>query len=158
MRKYLLALFLLGVCFSTAKAADTRGVPVDQYGRGIHNVDYGGVNYSTSAFSALLSTVTFSTQTVQGEYTFFGVEFTSGTCGIDYVTVWDSSNAVTAHNQVDAQWRFYNVNGSTTVAEATGGTCKGYSGPRYPIRFNLGLLFQPSSAAYNRINVLYRKD
>ena len=124
------------------------------------SIYYGGVKYSTSDFSAILTTVTFSTVTAVGDFIVYGVDFTTGACGpASFVDVFDSTGAHSIHNIASqrASFRWYNVNGST---DATGGdtsVCSGFSGPKYPVRFNRGLFFRPSGAGYNGIKLYWWK-
>src|SRR3990167_2699986 len=159
MRKYILA-FLFTACWSAVSHAGTRGVPTTNTGEALQNVDYGGVQYATSSFSTAFSTVTFSSLTVTGSYVVYGVVYTTGSCG-DYVDIWDFNNAATAHAQASTH-RNYNVSGSTTGAaaggSALGGVCSGQSVLTWPLRFRKGLLWRPSSAGYNQILLLYRRD
>ena len=160
MRKYLVALFLMG-CFVWVAKAGVRqewGVPIGQTGEILQSADYGGVDYSSSAFSIQVTTVTYSTQTVQGTYIVYGVNFSSGPCtSYDFVDVFDSTSSVPSQAGLDPKFRLYNSFGSTATATGIGVACSGFSGPRWPVRFYRGLLWQPSSAGYNMIELLYRK-
>lgn len=120
----------------------------------IANVDYGGMKYSTVSVFTTNHTTASTTGCV-----FAGVIFSSGNAGsYDFVDVWDATSAVTTAGAPN--FRFYNVNGSTGVAATNlAMSASGWSGPRYPIRLGKGLVFRPSTNAYNSIFVeLWREE
>lgn len=162
-KKLILALSLLMAgLVGTVQAGSNRGVPIDQTGQSIQTPAFVGVSYATTAFpvsgtDVLTTTVTYSTQTVAGKYSVFGVVFSSGNCGsFDRVDLFDSTN--TRLSQGSPTMSLYNVNGSTNVSSGNASACAGFSGPPVPVRFTQGLLFKPSSAGYNIITILYHKE
>ena len=118
------------------------------------DVNYGGVDQSTSAFNVLHTTATI------GESLFYGVNFSTGASS-DFVDVWDSTGVPSGGGSpgianLTAQ-RFYNVNATTGSATSPGITGAGFNGPKYPVKMYRGIVWKPSSAAYNSIILYYWK-
>lgn len=172
MKKILLAMSVVmaGLCAKAFAVGPQWGVPEGDSQQIIQTADYGGVQYATSAFSANVTTVTLlstpsSTDTVRGRSVVYGVIFSSGVCGADFVDVYDATTTVTLVNRGSATnadfqptARFYNVSGSTSSSVAQNSACSGESGPKRPLRFKNGLLFKPSTNAYNMITLEYWKE
>ena len=163
MKKLIVALFALGFCSVMAEAR-VRSIPVSQDGNGLASYDYGGVSYATSSFSTILATAVINADNAPGEYTVYGVLFSTGQCGsFDRVDVYDSTGAHSVHNipSQRASFSLYNVSNSTLTEQPTANinqTCYGYQGFPSPIHFKRGLFWRPSSAGYNSIMLLYHRE
>lgn len=169
MKKFILAIsVIVGLTMKAFATGPQWSVPEGDSQQMIQFADYGGVQIATSAFSLNLTTVTIlsapsSTDTVRGRSVVHGVIFSTGNCG-DFVDVYDATSTVVLFNQgsptvagFQPTARFYNVSNSTS-ASSSAGVCSGESGPKRPIRMSKGLLFKPSSAAYNIISLEYWKE
>ena len=162
--KKLLMIAAVIMTVASAQASDMFSTPrsnVEQQA----SINYGGVKYASSAFSADITTVAFSTTTYPSDlgYVFYGVHFTTGVCGnVDFVDVYDSTGANAAQFLRVPTFRIYNVYGSTTVGTPGGSTCSGFSGVfgqnPVPVRIKNKLFFKPNSVNYNSIMLLYYKD
>lgn len=162
--KLFLSLLLTVGLVGLANAFDYKvGAPRDQSGVVLQHTDYGGVSISTrSASDVGLTTATLSNGFggPGGSGVFYGVQFASATAGsYEFVDVYDSSVTIGATNRLIA--RIYNVNGSTvnTVGGTNNAAASGFSGPKYPIRFNNGLIWTPGTSGTDIImGVLFNQD
>jgi hypothetical protein len=113
------------------------------------DVNYGGVDYSTSAFNVRHVTAAVT------PCIFYGVQFSSGSISaLDFVDVWDSTSvAGTLGTLTTVPQRIYNVIGSTTTGPGANlnGAGTGFIGPRFPVRMKYGIVWRPSVATYNSI-------
>lgn len=170
MKKYLItaAVVLAGLAIVYA-GGEMRNVPRGDP-QALATADYGGVAVSTLAFGVsgtgvLSATACVTSQSATGTTqnycsgVFYGVLFSSGNGGnYDFVDVFDSTSTDQAIGRQIA--RIYNVNGSTASAGGGSGgfNVSGFSGPAKPIRFNLGLIWRPSTSGYNLNSVLFYKE
>lgn len=116
--------------------------------------DYGGVFASTYSINFLVSGAGIGYGTASLANTsgvFYGALFSSGT-GLDFVDVWDSTSADNTKITSTPNFRMYNVNAATGGA---GGFAAGLSGTGRPIRFTRGLIYRPSRADFNSLNIIY---
>ena len=160
---FLTASLILGFCgLAKADRFEVPSANTDQSA----SVYYGGVKYASSAFSAELTTVTFSTTTAAADFggVVYGALFSTGACG-DFADVFDSTGADAVQHIQVPRFRVYNVAGSTTGAaaggSALGGVCSGFSGlvdnTGIPVRLRNKIFFDPSSSGYNSIMLYYWK-
>lgn len=141
------ALFV-ALSMSIAEADPLRKTPRGE-SEALATADYGGVDISTSRFSASHATVTLT-----GRGVVYGAFFSSGAAtDFDFVDVYDATATIVSANFHIA--RFYNVENTTS---ATTSTALGFSGPPRPIRFNRGLIWKPSVATYNVITLHFYKE
>ncbi len=117
------------------------------------SINYGGVKIST--IGAFLTDHT--TVTLGGSGVVYGVLWSTGnTTDNDFVEVWDATSTdVTGDSSV---FRIYNVANAVSSSTVNIPVAAGFSGTGYPIRFNNGLIWKPSSAEYNSISLLYWKQ
>lgn len=113
------------------------------------DINYGGVNYATSVFTAEYATAALDASTL------YGVLFSSGASS-EFVDVWDSTSAERVSTLKLATQRLYNVNATTAASSALAGS--GFSGPKYPVRMKRGILFKPSVATFNSIILYFWKQ
>ncbi len=166
MKKLLLAtavLFCVGVGMVHA---DRRLVPTGESPNVLATADYGGVDYSTYSISFLVSGtgVNYGTATVPGFNgvpsnsvqssgiggVFYGIQYSTG-FNTDFTDVYDSTSADIASRTFPIT-RIYNVGASTG---GPGAMSAGFSGPIKPMRFSKGLIYRPSRADFNSLNVLF---
>lgn len=167
MKKLLLAtavMFCVGV---SLVRADRRLVPSGE-ANSLATADYGGVDYTTYTINGLVSGtgVGYGTATFIGANgnplptgtnpssgvggVFYGVQYSTGSTS-DFVDVWDSTSA--DMTKISAQnFRIYNVGTSTG---GVGAYAAGFSGPFKPIRFAKGLIYRPSRADFNSLQLLF---
>ena len=153
MKKLLLAtavMFCIGV---SLVQADRRLTPTGEV-NSLATADYGGVDFSTYTTNLLVSGagVGYGTATIANTSgVFYGILYSSGST-FDFTDVFDSTSSDNAKNQPNSGWRIYNV------AQSTGGVgayAAGFSGLVKPVRFNKGLIYRPSRADFNSLNILY---
>ena len=153
MKKFLLtALFMLSMAGISYAGGELRSTPRGDV-QALATADYGGVFAATSSFSISGTTVCAPCSGV-----IHGAWFSTGTVNfatsLDFVDVYDSTSSREAYLGQTKGHRFYNnqlFNGSTNTAS-------GFSGAQYPIRFDKGLIFRPSSVNYNNVNILYYQE
>jgi len=138
---FIAALLLGSVAFVQSEMVNSPTGP----SQALATADYGGVDYSTSAFHTSHTTVTAKRSLV------YGAVFSSGTV-TDYVEVWDATSTVNTLGV--SPIRFYNVSGSSSPA-TPGGITSGFSGLDKPVRFKKGIIWRASSAAYNSIYLMF---
>ena len=178
MKKYLLtaSMVLMGVGVALAEMYKNPSANTQQPA----SISYTGVRYATASFTTAITTVTeygtrYSTQTTG--YILYGVLFGTGTCGLDYVDVFDSTSIASVTQAVNdatdrtlggvSRFRMFNVNGSTSGGSnytGSGCACSGFSGVGpgmaggiIPIRINASMWFK-ASTQYNNLNLLYWRE
>lgn len=178
--KKLALLVAAGMVFFGSKlyAGETVSAPAGEVSNPI-NADYGGVDFATSTFNGLISTVapanlfsgglnysgfnqSTTTVNIKTKYRVYGVNFSSGSC-FDKVTLWTSTGGfntltMSALRLREGDMQIYNVVGSTGLAGASNAACAGFSPVRWPMRFNGNLFWQVSNNGYNAVNLLYWKE
>lgn len=112
------------------------------------SIDYGGTKYSTSVFSSGLTTAAVGPSVVLGVYFSTGNQFDPA----QFVDVWDSTGGHPNFLLTQATLRVYNNGAFSTGISTMGG---GTQGPRYPIRFNKGIIWKPNVNTYNSIMLQY---
>ena len=166
MKKLLLAtavMFCVGV---SVVRADRRLTPTAEGANALATADYGGVDYSTFVINGLVSGtgVHYGSATVPGLNgvpananqtngiggVFYGIQYSTGFT-TDFTDVFDSTSADIASRTFPIT-RVYNVGASTG---GPGAMSAGFSGPTKPIRFSKGLIYKPSRADFNSLNVLF---
>lgn len=146
MKKILLSLALLaGLGVGLVYATDIVPVPLTQTGVPA-DVNYAGVDLSTSMFSSGLNFIRISTPTYS-EIAVFGVVFSSG-AGESFVVFRDTDSAATPTSEA---FRLYNS--SNMFSGSTTGTQQFL---KVPARFKKGLLWSSNSALFNSVTVFYK--
>ena len=175
---YIVLAVLLGLGIVKVTAEDYRGTPI---GRTTSiSADYGGVDVATNSFYTGHSTVPtengargygytkFSTTNVNGiipqmEWLVYGVNFSTGSCGDNYVSVVQSTSGINQSREVT---RIYNTISISTSPNGVSDVCGGPNHLRWPIRAYGNLFFAvdapalgiptgPSSNPLNRADLLY---
>ena len=166
MKKALFTSTLILLAFVLVKAvfADMRSTPRGEP-QALATADYGGMDYSTSAFPVSGTGTHYSTVAIPNvndvaiRGVFAGVIFSSGSCSAyDWVDVYDATTSYNA-SLISPMTRLYNMNGSTaTGLGANGASCSGFSGPPKPLRFRSGLITKAGVATYNMITTLFYRE
>lgn len=156
MNKLLIATAVMVSMAAVVMAGPTVRTPIADNPQGLITADYGGVDYSTGAFTSNAVTATLVLNSGYAQGVFYGVLFSTGDL-TDYVDVYDStsSNLIGGGAHIA---RLYNVARSSNVTGVYSTVASGESGPRRPIRFKRGLIWKASSASYNMITVLFYKE
>lgn len=166
MKKLLLATAVMFCVSVGIVRADRRLVPTAESPNALATADYGGVDYSTYSINFLVSGtgVHYGTATSPGfngvpsnanltsgiAGVFYGIQYGSGTTA-DFTDVYDSTSSDVGKNTFPIA-RVYNVAASSG---GIGAFASGFSGPAKPIRFSKGLIYKPSRADFNSLNVLF---
>ena len=155
MKKYLLtaAVMLAGLGIALAEQWETPTGPP----QALATADYGGVEVSTSQFSASITTAVSS-----GYGVFYGCDWSTGPIvgysnASDFIDVFDSTSPPVNTAQRNS-WRLaiiYNTGGGMNFSTAISTVAAGFTGPPQPKRFRRGLYFQPSVDDYNIIGCHY---
>lgn len=155
MKKLLIATAVMFCVGASLVRADKKLIPTGE-NNALATADYGGVIITTFTPNLLISGagVGFGTATIGGNSgvggVWYGAYFSSGTT-FDFVDIWDSTSADNAKNR-DTFVRVYNISLSTGGA---GAYASGFSGPPKPIQYNKGLIYRPSRADFNSLNIMY---
>lgn len=180
MKKLFIVLaVLLSLGIMKAYAEDLRNVPGAGNATSIP-ADYGGVDIATNSFYVGLATVPselgnngvgyrkfFASTTAVlntgvpsgARWTVYGVNFSTGPCGADFVSVQVSSGAAIGTREVT---RIYNTVPSS--ASSTGlAICGGFTTSRWPIRVYGNMFWGvdfplPTSNPLNRADLMYYKE
>lgn len=165
MKKLLIATAVMFLAGATLVRADRRLTPSGEL-NALATADYGGVDYSTFTMNAQASGtgIGYGSATVQGlngvpqnlsqangiNGVFYGINYSSGATS-DFVDVWDSTSSDNTKLRT-ADWRIYSVAASSG---GVGAFSSGFSGFPKPVRFNKGLIYRPSRADFNSLNLFF---
>lgn len=153
MKKFALTAAMLLGSLAVVHAGELRQTPRGEP-QALASADYGGISFATSAFSTAMTTICVPTSAFPScAGIVYGVWFSTGDIypAPGFVDIFDSSDTRLANAGGDKSIRIYNQG----VFAFSSMTLSGFNGPPKPIRFSKGIIFRPSVAAYNQINILY---